>query len=196
MNMTAIKPEDRLLTLLAPIHDQARTTARRLCQSWADGDDLFHEAVLCALLRLGDLRDESRFRPWFFAVLLSLHRARARRHFWRRLVSLDGDGGAPPEGRGPDPEELHGRAARMGHALSLLPAEQREAVVLFELDGFSIEEIAGMQRTSHTAVKTRLSRGRVRLRAHYEALVANEEENVPPLTAAGCIPGLTDRENR
>ena len=52
--------------------------------------------------------------------------------------------------------------------LASLAAEQREAVVLFEVDGFSIEEIAAMQRVSISAVKSRLTRGRERLRVFYQ----------------------------
>ena len=47
----------RLLALIGPLHDRARMTARRLCRSHADGDDLFHEAVLRALDHLDELRD-------------------------------------------------------------------------------------------------------------------------------------------
>ena len=42
-----------------------RLTARRICRSPAEGDDLFHEAVLRALSRIDQLREESRFRAWF-----------------------------------------------------------------------------------------------------------------------------------
>src|ERR1700730_2341838 len=79
----------RLMTLLAPHHDRARMTARRLCRSNADGDDLFQEAVLRAMDRLQELRDAARLRAWFYAVMLSAHRARYRRSFWRRLLPLD-----------------------------------------------------------------------------------------------------------
>jgi DNA-directed RNA polymerase specialized sigma24 family protein len=42
----------RLLRLLAPFHDQAAITARRLGRSPDDGDDLFQEALLRAFSRL------------------------------------------------------------------------------------------------------------------------------------------------
>ena len=70
---------ERLTMLLRPIHQQAAATARRLSRSAHDGDDLYQEAVLRAHGKLGGLRDESRFRSWFFAVLLSVHRSRVRR---------------------------------------------------------------------------------------------------------------------
>ncbi|HEX2573369.1 MAG TPA: RNA polymerase sigma factor [Polyangia bacterium] len=166
----------RFLRLLGPIHDRARLTARRLCRSPADGDDLFQDAMLRALEQLPTLRDETRFRSWFYAVLLSVHRARSRRVFWRRWFSLDEliTGGEEPAGEdGGRWEEARVEAARMARALAGLPAVQREAVVLFEVEGFSIEEVANLQGASVVAVKTRLVRARERLRRHYQAL---EEE--------------------
>ena len=50
----------RLLALLAPLHDRALATARRLCRCNAEGDDLFQETVLRAFDRLEDLRDVGR----------------------------------------------------------------------------------------------------------------------------------------
>jgi len=49
-------------------------------------------------------------------------------------------------------------------ALNRLPEKQRNAVVLFEINGFSVREIAGMQGSSEASVKMKLSRGRKRLR--------------------------------
>lgn len=162
----------RLMTFLEPIHAQAVATARRLCRSAMDGDDLYQEAVLRAFEKLHTLRDPERFRSWFYATLLSRHRSRMRRPFWKRLVPLESafevdSGPAAEDGR--DWDELRGRAARAMRALETLAPEQRETVVLFEIDGYSIEEIAGMQRTSVPAVKSRLTRGRDRLRRWYEA---------------------------
>lgn len=162
----------RVMALLEPVHAQAAATARRLCRSAADGDDLYQEAVIRAFEKLHTLRDPSRFRSWFYAILLSRHRSRMRQPIWKRFLpweavdTADGDP-AGEDGRGWD--EIRNQAARAGRALETLAPEQREAVVLFEIEGFSIEEIAGMQRTSVPAVKSRLTRGRDRLRRWYEA---------------------------
>jgi RNA polymerase sigma-70 factor (ECF subfamily) len=161
----------RLIALLEPFHEQAQATARRLCRSPADGDDLYQETVLRAWDKLHTLRDASRFRSWFYAILLSRHRSRHRRSFWRRFLPLEealpaGDGPAGADGAEWDEERF--RADRATRALATLPDVQREAVVLFEIDGYSLEEVAAMQRASLAAVKSRLSRGRERLRRFYE----------------------------
>ena len=56
---------------------------------------------------------------------------------------------------------------RASRARGALAPVQREAIVLFEIDGYAIEEIAAMQRVSVSAVKSRLARGRERLRRFY-----------------------------
>jgi len=162
---------ERLSRLLEPIHDKAAATARNLCRSAGDGDDLYQEAVLRAFQKLHTLRDESRFRSWFFAVLISVHRSRYRRAFWRRFQPLDalpseGGGLAGEDGRR-QAEEVRA-AERAARALSRLPAEQREAVVLYEIEGFSMEDVASIQGASVAAVKSRVFRGREKLRQVYE----------------------------
>ena len=161
----------RLAALLEPVHAPALATARRLCRTPADGDDLYADTVLRAFEKLHTLRDESRFKPWFFATLLSRHRSRIRLRFWRRFVPLDDAFPAGTEPAGEDGSRWDDdarRARRVAAGLASLPAVQREAVVLFELDGWSIEEIAAIQRASIPAVKSRLVRGRDRLREWYE----------------------------
>ena len=160
---------ERLIALLGPVHAAAQVTARRLCRSHADGDDLFQETVLRALDQLATLRDETRFKGWFYAVMVSVHRARHRRRFWRRLLSLDEIVLEPA--RAADADAWEG-AERMAQALATLPPAAREAIVLFELEGFTLDELAAMQNDSIPAVKSRLSRARRRLRDFYEKLDA------------------------
>jgi RNA polymerase sigma-70 factor (ECF subfamily) len=156
--------QERFVRLIEPIHGAALAFARGLCRSRADGDDLFQESLLRALDRLDDLRDDAAFRFWLHRVIVSVHRNRCRRAFWRRLVPIgdDNDSRATP----PIDEAISG-ADRARVALASLPAEQREALVLFEIEGWKIDEIAAMHGISESAVKSRLARGRDRLRAFY-----------------------------
>lgn len=50
-------------------------------------------------------------------------------------------------------------------ALQQLPSAQREALILFEVSGLSMAEIAGIQSCTEGAVKTSVSRGRAKVRA-------------------------------
>lgn len=154
----------RLAGLLEPVHADARGFARRLCRSDAEGDDVFHDAVLRALDKIGDLRDDGAFRAWFYRIVISVQRNRYRRSLWSRLVPLgDRDGELATRSFGDD---LAG-AQRARLALSWLPAPQREALVLFELEGMTVDEIAAIQGASSSAIKSRLTRARARLRSIY-----------------------------
>jgi len=180
---------ERLARLIEPIHDQALAFALCLCRSRADGDDLFQEALLRALTKLDALRDEAAFRPWLYRIVITVHRNRCRRSFWRRLLPLGdaepGDARSSPAGaldyRTTDwSPDAAGATERARAALAVLPAVQREAIVLFEIEGWQVDEIAALHGVSPSAVKSRLARGRARLRAHYDRLLAADA--VPVLT--------------
>ena len=162
----------RLTDLLQPFHRQAQATARRLSRSIEDGDDLYQETILRAFDRLPGLRDEAHFRSWFYAILLNRHRSRRKGAFWRRFLPWDEAFSTGNEPAVIDEGLAHGsrEARRAVEALAKLPDEQREAIVLFEVDGFSLEEVARLTGASIPAVKSRLARGRERLRSHYERL--------------------------
>ncbi len=150
----------RLLTLLEPHRASAVRTARRLSKSNPDGDELFHDAVFHAYRGLHSLRDESSFRSWFFSILLRL--SRRRRGWWLDFWPLRESDEATTEVDA-DSE----RALWLRRALQRLTPLEREALVMSELAGFSLAEIAESQGSTVSAVKTRISRAKKRLRARY-----------------------------
>ena len=172
----------RFRRLIEPLHDRVLAFARCLCRSVVEGDDLFQDAMLRAFGKLDSLRDDDAFRPWLYRIVITVHRTRCRRAFWRRLLPLgeldQDDNGSNPgvtsslsghdyrfTGWTPDAAEASRRARQ---ALTQLPVVQREAIVLFEIEGWQVEDIATLQRVSISAVKSRLSRGRAHLRLLYD----------------------------
>lgn len=155
--------QQRFTRLVEPYHAAALAFARCLSRSSADGDDLFQTAVVRALEKLGQLRDDAAFRGWFYRVIVSVHRNSVRSGFWRRMVPFLDDHGGHERAAA---DSLAG-AQRAQRALAALPAEQREAILLFEVEGWSVDEIAALYRVSPSAVKSRLVRARERLRTIY-----------------------------
>ena len=156
-----------LIALLAPIHDRAVLMARRIAGSNADGDDLFQEAVLRAMAKLPTLREPDKFSLWFYKILLSVHRTHMRRSFWNRFVPFDDARDTQVKAAYP-PAEWSVGARRAQEALARLSRVQREAIVLHEIQEFSVAEIAEIQGVSASAVKSRLARSRAKLRRYYE----------------------------
>lgn len=48
--------------------------------------------------------------------------------------------------------------------LDKLPQSQKEALILFEISGFKMKEIAALQESNVSAIKTKISRGRKKLK--------------------------------
>ncbi len=175
LGMSMEERSDRFRRLVEPVHDRVLGFARSLCRSVVEGDDLFQEAMLLAFRKLDALRDEAAFRPWLYRIVISVHRSHCRRAFWRRLIPIgeaahvDDDEAEHlyrSDGWTVDAAEANRRAR---NALGKLGAAQREAIVLFEIEGWLVDEIAVLQGVSVSAVKSRLARGREQLRALYEA---------------------------
>jgi RNA polymerase sigma-70 factor (ECF subfamily) len=159
---------------MEPVHERACAFARGLARSRADGDDLFQASVLRAYERVDTLQDEGAFRTWLYRIVVSVHRNHLRSAWWRRWSpfrdeQLEREAHYREADRAP---ESAASVKRARAALAKLPAAQREAIVMFEIEGMSVDEIADVQGVSASAVKSRLARGRERLRAHYERAAA------------------------
>jgi RNA polymerase sigma factor (sigma-70 family) len=142
--------------------------------------DAAQDAFLSAYRNLRSFRGGS-FRSWMLRIATNacydVLRARKR----RPTVSLDipdGDEGddtplqIPDQGESPDDVALRRElAAAIQQGLDHLPEDQRLTVVLSDIQGLSYEEIAQITDANLGTVKSRLSRGRARLR---EVLRAGE----------------------
>jgi RNA polymerase sigma-70 factor (ECF subfamily) len=137
--------------------------------SGSDGvDDLAQEVFIRAYRSIGEFKGESSLYTWLYKIALNLcrnhYRTRGRRPVSVELEDADGaDGADGAELSGATPEEEVSRGQfwdqlRLG--LDELPAEQREAVVLCDLEGMSYEEMAGVIGVPIGTVRSRIFRGR------------------------------------
>ncbi|MBN1826415.1 MAG: RNA polymerase sigma factor [Candidatus Eisenbacteria bacterium] len=150
---------------LSEIYPGAMRFARGLEGSETDGDDLLQDALLRAWRAYPKLRDPDRFPAWLYAIIRNTHRSRARKRAIRRWISLDHAAERPaPEGI---PFEEKDAVRR---ALARLPLPEREAILLYEVVGMPVSGVARHQGVTESAVKSRLARGRERLRKTYERM--------------------------
>jgi RNA polymerase sigma-70 factor (ECF subfamily) len=149
---------------------------RMLGQAQA-AEDAAQEAFVSAWRNIGTLRGEA-FRPWVLRIAANLCRDELRRRSRRPSSSLDValEAGVPePPDASPLPEETAlNKELRAGldAALAALPEDQRTAIVLCDVEGLDYGEIAAVMKTSLGTVKSRIARGRMRLR---EALLRQPE---------------------
>ncbi|MFL5533413.1 MAG: RNA polymerase sigma factor, partial [Gemmatimonadales bacterium] len=142
---------------------RARLIAKRLMQNPDDADDLVQDAFLRALERIGTFDPSRAFEPWFTRLLINLGRDQQRKQTVRRTESHDPE--AIPGGTRPDWEaERSELRSSLSQALESLPDRQRLIVTLFEIDGRSTEEIAGMLNVSQVTIRWHLHQARRTLR--------------------------------
>jgi RNA polymerase sigma-70 factor (ECF subfamily) len=124
-------------------------------------EDVCQDAMFRVWKRLAECRDPDRFGAWL-ARAVHRHALNALRH--RRGEPLEGFHLATPS-PGPDVRaEQADLSERLGQALKQLAPAQREAVVLFDMEGWSHGEIAAVLDTSEAMSRQHLMLGRRRLR--------------------------------
>lgn len=157
--------------LVDAYQDQVYRLCLRLLGSPDAAADACQEAFLSAFRHLQSFRGDV-FRPWLLRIAANAATDELRRRQRRPQVSLDRPppgADAPPDfpAAGESPEEYALRSELRGtleRALATLPADQRLAVVLVDVEGLAYEEAARVMSTAVGTVKSRLSRARERLR--------------------------------
>ncbi|UCD62846.1 MAG: RNA polymerase sigma factor [Candidatus Zixiibacteriota bacterium] len=156
--------------LLKPVHPMAAAFCRKLTGDSDDGDDLYQEALMVALRRLGSLKDHTAFRPWLIRIIISRFKNRLRSLWHRRRVSLTP--AMLETATGFDPQEEFAARRLLDELLGVLSPEDRAIIVLHEIDGWSVADIAGTLGKPRGTVKTRLFRARAKMRERLERHLA------------------------
>jgi RNA polymerase sigma-70 factor (ECF subfamily) len=140
--------------------------------SIADGEDVVQDTLARANYALPEMETMPPLRPWLFRIAHRRALDHLKRYDVRMREPLDAVEREAPDAA-PDPgdalaQEEATRAA-VSHFIELAPA-QRSAVILKDVLGHSLEEIAALLDVSVPGVKAALHRGRMRLRASKPAV--------------------------
>jgi RNA polymerase sigma-70 factor (ECF subfamily) len=141
-----------------------RAFGRTLAGSSTQGDDLAQDTLAKALANRSSFEMGTNMKAWTFMILRNLFYSDKRRS-WRStpldpevaertLVSVDNPTSAL------ELDELR-------RALSMLPADQREALILIGAAGMSYEEVSAIVGVAIGTIKSRVSRARDRLALIY-----------------------------
>ena len=142
---------------------QARRVARAVLQDPDDADDAAQDAFLSALVKLDQYDSRRPFGPWLMRIVANAATDRRRRRSVRRadplVPELTGGTGGPDRDT-----ERRALSERLRHALAALPERRRMAVVLFDVEGFSHAEIAGILGIPEGTVRSEVFHARRALR--------------------------------
>lgn len=151
------------------IEARLRPYVARRVTSAADVDDILQEIFVRMHRGLASLRDGERFGGWVYRiagrVIADSARARARDPLQR------GEGASEPEACAAADDDAN-LQANLGECVALfvarLPSPYREAVTLTELEGLTHKDAAHMLGISLSATKSRVQRGREKIREMFE----------------------------
>jgi RNA polymerase sigma-70 factor (ECF subfamily) len=163
-------------------HERAvYNTALRYMRAADLAEDVSQDTFVRAFRALHTFRNDAGegFRAWLLSIAANrardVLRAQARRPADSIDARLDDDDSTwEPEGHDESPLDFASRdelAARLEWALGRLAPDQRLTVILSDVQGHSYEEVAQITGVALGTVKSRLNRGRARLR---EILLAED----------------------
>ena len=157
-NAAAETAECRIARLFDAHHQRLYRLARRMSSSADDARDLVQEAFLRAARSPGSVPAGAQAEEaWLVRVLVNLCRDAWRKRATR--IRLDAESTLRPLPAS-DPERAFIARRTIWEALNRLPPRRRAAIVLYELDGLHIAEIAALLGVSAVTVRWHLSRGR------------------------------------
>jgi RNA polymerase sigma-70 factor (ECF subfamily) len=133
----------------------------------ADVDDIVQDVFVRLRRGLAQVRNEERFGPWMFQVARSAigdHRRKSVRHPWSEPSCEKEAVAEEPE----DDAAEQMLAMAVAPFIASLPSPYREALTLTELEGLTQKQAAEMLGVSLSGMKSRVQRGRERLREALE----------------------------
>lgn len=167
----------------------------RMCGHPEDAKDVLQDTLFAMARRIGDLRGAAALPTWLYTVARSFCLKRRRRGKFApaAVASLDAaaeDGVQVADaGRGPE-ERVAGRELQtaLAAAIASLPQAQREVLILRDIEGLDASHVAEVLGIRVAAVKSRLHRARLTLRAQLAPALGGEVE---PTAGRGCPDVLT-----
>lgn len=170
--------------LIGRHRDRLWAVAVRTLSDREEAADALQDALLNAYRRAEGYRGEAAVTTWLHRVVVNACLDRVRRRQARPSVGL-------PE----EAAEWADRTDRIGQAetallvrraLETLPADQRAALVLVDMEGYSVAEAAAILDCPEGTVKSRCSRGRARLLPLLSSLRNPDSGGgVPPKATSG-----------
>lgn len=160
-----------------------RTTGDR-----EEAADAVQDALIAAFRRAESFRGDAQVTTWLHRIVVNACLDRMRRRRSRPAEPLPEDGDRVPAlaaGTDVDQAEVSERRADVMAALATLSEEQRSALVLVDMEGYSVDEAAAILDCAPGTVKSRCSRGRARLVPLLTQYRRNREPqpDVEPLSA-------------
>ncbi|MCA2212722.1 RNA polymerase sigma factor SigM [Jidongwangia harbinensis] len=185
---------DAFAELVRRHRDRLWAVALRTMGDREEAADAVQDALLSAHRAAARFRGDSLVTTWLHRIVVNACLDRIRRRQAHPTVPLP-DGGhhgdGPPTGPEPAaPVQDHDTALVVRAALAELPADQRAALVLVDVQGYPVAEAAEILGVAEGTIKSRCARGRARMALALGHLRRGDDGHLTTgnRTAAGTVP--------
>jgi RNA polymerase sigma-70 factor (ECF subfamily) len=168
---------DAFNSLVEAYQDHLHALVARMVPDRDQAADAVQEAFFSAYRNMRSFRGGS-VRSWLSRIAINAamdqQRLKKRRPA-QPYPEFEDDSWQPPAGPDADPVRtaMHGERSRaLRAALASITADQRHAIVLFDVEGYDYQEIADLTGVSLGTVKSRIHRGRLALRERLEGSIS------------------------
>ena len=182
---------DAFTELVSRHRDRLWAVALRTTSDPEEASDAVQDALISAYRRADQFRGESAVTTWLHRIVVNASLDRMRRRAVRPWVPLPEESGeaghrgtladetalADPR----DAMEARETAMEIQVALAELPPDQRAAIVLVDLEGWSVDDAARILECPSGTVKSRCFRGRAKLAERLRHLRNPDDGEAVPL---------------
>ncbi|MEP7167770.1 MAG: RNA polymerase sigma factor [Bacteroidota bacterium] len=163
--MTTEIKQQTFMKLYEPVHVNLNRYVHSIMRNNEDAKDVISETILKAYENFEKINKPESFIYYLFKIASNtIHNRNRRKKFWTDLDQTHSENIPDQAGDVISKTEMKEFYAE----LNKMPTKQKEAIVLFEISGLSLNEIQQIQGGSLSGVKSRIGRGRQHLEQKLE----------------------------
>lgn len=152
---------ESIAALVSGSYPHVRRFAYTLCTTPEDAEDAAQEALIVLYRKIGTLRASGALTAWMFRIVR--HECLRRARLIRRPLE---PAPAPPAPSAEDDVVQRLEAERIAAAIAAIPPDQRQVLVMRDIQGYSGRMVADALGLSIASMKSRLHRARTAVRDH------------------------------
>ncbi|MEW9052606.1 MAG: sigma-70 family RNA polymerase sigma factor [Neobacillus sp.] len=145
-------------------------------KNWSSADDLSQEVFVSVYSHLDQFERKSSVRSWIYSIAINRSKDYLKSWHYRNMQLLE----KLPLGKGSSTETpehhllMEDESREMMQKIFSLPIKYREVIILFYYKELSIKEMSDLLQLSESVIKTRLHRGREKLRLTFSEQEGSE----------------------
>ena len=171
---------DLFWELLKPEYRKAMLYCRKLMQDREKGNDLFQDSLVISIQKFEQLKNHDAFRPWLYQVIINKFKSIVRVTNKRRWLPFTQESELLL--LADNPTNAHMAKLWIQRLFKAISSEEQALITLYEMEQWTITELAQLHKKSEGAIKLKLFRIRNKLKNEMVKLSKDNETSIKELS--------------